>query len=85
MHQSRKHLRATGHHRRSSESIDIEFVGFLVLIVCIIFKLIDLADEVSRQRMREAGREAELEHVTVLLTRLARIVTAAAGLIVVRV
>lgn len=61
---------------------DAYFVVALALAVRILFKLIDLADEVARQRMMEAGREAELEHVTVLLTRVARIVTVAVGLII---
>ncbi|HSR34979.1 MAG TPA: mechanosensitive ion channel family protein, partial [Anaerolineae bacterium] len=61
---------------------DAYFVIGLVLVVRTIFKLIDLADGWTRQRMTQAGREGELEHVSVLLTRAARVVTALLGLIV---
>jgi small-conductance mechanosensitive channel len=61
---------------------DVYFVVGLVLVVRIVFRVIDLADEWARQRTREAGREAELKHVSVLLTRVGRVVTAAVGLII---
>ena len=61
---------------------DVYFVVALALAVRIIFKLIDLADGWARQWMTEAGRGAELRHVTVLLTRVGRVVTAAVGVII---
>lgn len=41
----------------------------VVLALRIIFKLIDLADEWTRERSVEVGREEELEPLIVLLTR----------------
>jgi MscS family membrane protein len=61
---------------------DVYFVVGLVIVVRVVFKLIDLADEWARQRMAQAGREGELEHVTVLLTRVGRVVTAIVGVII---
>jgi len=61
---------------------DVYFVVGLVLVVRMTFKLIDLANGWTRQRTREAGREAELEHVSTLLTRVARIVTVVVGLLI---
>jgi MscS family membrane protein len=61
---------------------DVYFVAGLVLVVRAIFRLIDLADGWTRQRMLEAGRQGEVEHLNVLLTRVARVVTGLLGLIV---
>ncbi len=61
---------------------DVYFVVGLVLVVRVVFKLIDLADGWARRRTMEAGRGGELEHVNVLLTRVARVVTAALALII---
>ena len=61
---------------------DVYFVVGLVLVVRIVFKLIDLADSWSRQRMTRAGREGELGQVNVLLSRVARVVTVLVGVII---
>jgi MscS family membrane protein len=61
---------------------DVYFVASLVLVVRAIFRLIDLADGWARQRTLEAGRQGEVEHLNVLLTRVARVVTGLLGLIV---
>jgi small-conductance mechanosensitive channel len=61
---------------------DVYFVASLVLVVRAIFRLIDLADGLARQRTLEAGRQGEVEHLNVLLTRVARVVTGLLGLIV---
>jgi MscS family membrane protein len=61
---------------------DTYFVVGLVLVVRIVFKLIDLADAWARQHMAQAGREGELDRVNVLFSRMARVVTAAVGLII---
>jgi MscS family membrane protein len=61
---------------------DVYFVVGLVLVVRVVFRTIDLADGWARQRMTDAGREGELEHVIVLLTRLGRVATALIGLII---
>jgi len=61
---------------------DVYFVAGLVLVVRAIFRLIDLADVWARQRMLEAGRQGEVEHLNVLFTRAARVVTGLLGLIV---
>jgi MscS family membrane protein len=52
---------------------DAYFIVGLVLGVRILFKLVDLADEWSRARMRDASREAEIEPLLVLLTRVSRV------------
>jgi len=61
---------------------DIYFIVGLALIFRVVFKLINLADEWARQRTKETGREAELEPMIVLLTRVAQILTAVVGLII---
>lgn len=61
---------------------DVYFVVALALVIRIIFKVIDLADGWAHQRITQAGREGELENVTVLLTRLGRVVTAVVGVII---
>jgi MscS family membrane protein len=61
---------------------DVYFVVALVLVVRIVFKAIDLANDWTRQRMTHAGREGELEHVRALLTRVGRVLTAIVGVIV---
>jgi MscS family membrane protein len=60
---------------------DAYFVVALFLVVRIVFKLIDLADELGRQRAAEAGREGELEPLIVLLTRVGRVMVIILGLI----
>ena len=78
-----------GHHRLTFVSVglktflgDVYYVVGLILVVRIVFRLIDLADRWARQRMLEAGRQGEVEHLNVLLTRVARVVTGLLGLIV---
>ena len=62
---------------------DAYFVVILALGVRITFKLIDLANEWSLVRMVEAGREAELEPLLVLLVRVGRVlvILIAAGIL----
>jgi MscS family membrane protein len=62
--------------------LDVYFIVSLVLIVVITFRLIGLADDVAHRYLRETDREVELEGVTVMLTRVARVTTAAVGLII---
>lgn len=61
---------------------DIYFVVGLALVLRVVLKLINLVGEWARQRTEEAGREAELEPMIVLLTRVAQILTAVVGLII---
>jgi small-conductance mechanosensitive channel len=61
---------------------DIYFIVGLALMLRVVFKLINLADEWARQRTKETGREAELEPIIVLLTRVAQILAAVVGLII---
>jgi hypothetical protein len=61
---------------------DVYFVVGLLLVVRIVFKLIDLADGWIRQRMAMDGREASVERVMVLVTRMARVLTVGLALIV---
>jgi len=66
--------------KRSLE--DVYFILQLFLVARIVFKLIDLAGGWARQRMTRAGREAELDRVTVLIARMTRIVTTVVALII---
>ena len=61
---------------------DVYFVVALVLVVRVVFRIIDVADEWARQHTTKAGREGDFEHVRTLLVRLARVVTAAVAAIV---
>jgi small-conductance mechanosensitive channel len=61
---------------------DIYFVAGLFLGVRIIFKLIELSDGWARQRMKQAGREGELDRVYELFARAARVVTALVATII---
>ena len=61
---------------------DVYFVVALALVIRITFKVIALADGWARQRMAQAGRAGELKNVSVLLTRLGRVVTAVVGVII---
>jgi small-conductance mechanosensitive channel len=62
---------------------DAYFVLGLFLAVRIVFRLISLADEWARQRSLETGRNVELlENVTVLLTRVGRVLTAIVGFMI---
>ena len=61
---------------------DAYFVVGLAFVVRIIFELIGLAQGWADQRMTETGREVDLEHVAVLLARIARIVTVVVASIV---
>ena len=61
---------------------DVYFVTALILLVRIVFKVIEGADRWARQRITETGRGAELENVSVLLTRTARVLTAVGGMII---
>ena len=61
---------------------DVYFVVGLILAVRIAFKSIELADGWARQRMGEEGRGAGVERATVLLTRMARVVTVGLALII---
>ncbi|MFN2226025.1 MAG: mechanosensitive ion channel domain-containing protein [Anaerolineae bacterium] len=62
---------------------DAYFVVGLFLAVRITFRLISLADEWARQRSLETGHNVELlENVTVLLTRVGRVVTMIVGLMI---
>ncbi|MGD8622939.1 MAG: mechanosensitive ion channel family protein [Anaerolineae bacterium] len=61
---------------------DVYFVVALVLVVRVVFRIIDVADEWARQHTTKAGREGDFEHVRTLLIRLARVVTVAVGAII---
>jgi small-conductance mechanosensitive channel len=61
---------------------DVYFVVGLLLVVRMVFKLIDLADDWARRRMTRAGREGELERVNVLFSRVAQILTASVAVII---
>ncbi|MFN2241817.1 MAG: mechanosensitive ion channel domain-containing protein [Anaerolineae bacterium] len=61
---------------------DVYFVIALGLSVRIIFRVIALADTWARQRVVKAGREGEVEHVIVLLTRVGRVLTAVLAAII---
>jgi small-conductance mechanosensitive channel len=61
---------------------DVYFVVALVLVVRVVFRLIEVADEWARQHVTKAGHEGGLEHVRTLLVRMARVVTAAVGAII---
>jgi MscS family membrane protein len=62
---------------------DIYFIVGLFLSMRIIFRSIALADQWARQRSMETARNVELlENVTVLLTRVGRVVTALVGLMI---
>jgi MscS family membrane protein len=61
---------------------DVYFVVGLFLAVRIVFKLIDLADGWTRQRMARAGREGELDRVNALFSRVAQVLTVIVGLII---
>ena len=60
--------------------VDAYYVLGLLLVVRILFKLIDLADDWVRERSRATGNEAALEPLLVLLTRLGRVLVAVVGL-----
>jgi len=61
---------------------DVYFVVGLFLAARIVFKSIELADGWARQRMGEEGRGAGAERATVLLTRMARVMTAGLALLI---
>jgi MscS family membrane protein len=61
---------------------DVYFVVALFLVVRAVFRIIDVADDWARQHTTKAGREGDFEHVRTLLIRLARVVTAAVGAII---
>ena len=61
---------------------DAYFVVGLVLALRIVFKGIEQADSWARQRMTAGGRGAGVERATVLVTRMARVLTLGLALIV---
>jgi MscS family membrane protein len=61
---------------------DIYFVLGLFIVLRIVFKLVDLAEEWYRGRSARAGREDELAPVITLLVRVGRIVAGLVGLII---
>jgi small-conductance mechanosensitive channel len=60
--------------------IDLYFVLALVLGVQMVWKLIDLADRVYRERLAREGRKDELAPIITLLVRLSQVVVAVAGI-----
>jgi MscS family membrane protein len=61
---------------------DVYFVVGLFLLARIVFRLINLGGEWSRERAVQQGREGQLEPLILLLSRVSRVVTVLVALIV---
>jgi small-conductance mechanosensitive channel len=61
---------------------DLYFVVGLFLVVRIVFRVIEVADEWASQHVTRTGREGAFEHFRALLVRMARIVTVVVGAII---